>query len=61
VLVMTYRPGRIKRIVEVDIPRPRTSEIISDRRFGELLGLIWNDLREEASRGMREVDARRKT
>ena len=28
ILVMTYRPGRVKRIVEIDLPRPRTSEIV---------------------------------
>ena len=55
VIVMTYRPGRIKRIVDIDIPRPRS---ISSKRFGELLGQIWDDLREEASRGMQENDAR---
>src|SRR5205085_4690043 len=27
ILVMTYRPGRLKRMVEVKLPRPRTSEI----------------------------------
>lgn len=54
VLVMTYRPGRIKRIVDIDLPRPRSSEIVSSPRFGELVGMIWNDLREEASRGLAE-------
>lgn len=56
VIVMTYRPGRVKRIVDIDLPRPRTSEIVGSARFGELVGLIWNDLREEASRGMREAE-----
>jgi NitT/TauT family transport system ATP-binding protein len=56
VVVMTYRPGRLKRIVPIDLPRPRTSEIVSSPRFGELVGLIWNDLREEASKGMRESE-----
>jgi NitT/TauT family transport system ATP-binding protein len=56
VIVMTYRPGRLKRIVDIDLPRPRSSEIVSSARFGELLGLIWNDLREEASRGMIETE-----
>ena len=32
VLVMTYRPGRVKRIVDIDLPRPRTSEIVSAAR-----------------------------
>jgi NitT/TauT family transport system ATP-binding protein len=52
VVVMTYRPGRVKRIVEVDLPRPRSSEIVGSEHFGNLVGSIWNDLREEASRGM---------
>jgi len=58
VIIMTYRPGRMKRIVPIDLPRPRSSEIVSSRRFGELVGLIWNDLREEASLGMMEAEAR---
>ncbi len=57
VVVMTYRPGRVKRIVEIDLPRPRTSEIVSSPEFGRLVASIWNDLREEASRGMREVES----
>jgi NitT/TauT family transport system ATP-binding protein len=56
VIVMTYRPGRLKRIVSIDLPRPRTSEIVGSPRFGELVGIIWNDLREEASKGMTEAE-----
>jgi NitT/TauT family transport system ATP-binding protein len=52
VVVMSYRPGRVKRIVDVDLPRPRTPEVVSSDRFGQLIAAIWNDLREEASRGM---------
>src|SRR6516165_10801491 len=26
ILVMTYRPGRVKRFVDIDLPRPRTSD-----------------------------------
>jgi NitT/TauT family transport system ATP-binding protein len=59
VIVMTFRPGTVKRIVTVDLPRPRSSEIVSSERFGQLVGLIWNDLREEASRGMVETERRR--
>jgi NitT/TauT family transport system ATP-binding protein len=52
VLVMSYRPGRIKRVVEIDLPRPRTSAIVSSDAFGRYVAAIWGDLREEASRGM---------
>ena len=57
VLVMTYRPGRTKRIVEIDLPRPRSSEIVGTERFAHYVAEIWSDLREEASRGMREAEA----
>jgi NitT/TauT family transport system ATP-binding protein len=57
VVVMTYRPGRIKRIVDIDLPRPRTSEIIESARFGALVASIWHDLREEASRGLADSEA----
>jgi NitT/TauT family transport system ATP-binding protein len=58
VLVMTYRPGRVKRIVDIDLPRPRTSEIVGSDAFGRYVATIWNDLRTEASRGMTEDEDR---
>jgi NitT/TauT family transport system ATP-binding protein len=56
VAVMTFRPGRIKRVVDIDLPRPRTSEAIASPEFGRYVGLIWNDLREEAARGMKDME-----
>ena len=56
ILVMTYRPGKVKRIVDIDLPRPRTSEIVGSEAFGRYVAQIWADLREEASRGMREQE-----
>jgi NitT/TauT family transport system ATP-binding protein len=57
ILVMTYRPGRVKRIVEIDLPRPRTSDIVGSEAFGRYVAQIWSDLREEASRGMKDEEA----
>ena len=57
ILVMTYRPGRLKRVVDIDLPRPRTSEIVSSEAFGRYVAQIWSDLREEASRGLRADEA----
>src|SRR5438067_3499862 len=34
ILVMTYRPGKVKRIVDIDLPRARSSEIVSSEAFG---------------------------
>ncbi len=40
VVVMTPRPGRVARLVEVDLPRPRSSELIGDPRAAELAAEI---------------------
>jgi NitT/TauT family transport system ATP-binding protein len=58
IMVMTYRPGRIKRIVGIDLPRPRSSEIVGSDAFGHYVAQIWADLREEASRGLSEDESR---
>jgi NitT/TauT family transport system ATP-binding protein len=59
ILVMTYRPGKVKRMVDIELPRPRTSEIVSSEAFGRYVAQIWNDLREEASRGLIDDEARK--
>jgi NitT/TauT family transport system ATP-binding protein len=58
ILVMTYRPGQVKRIVDIKLPRPRTSEIVSSEAFGRYVAQIWADLREEASRGLIDDETR---
>jgi NitT/TauT family transport system ATP-binding protein len=58
ILVMTYRPGKIKRVVDIDLPRPRTSEVVGSDAFGHYVAQIWSDLREEASRGMSDDESR---
>ncbi|MFJ3260814.1 ABC transporter ATP-binding protein [Pseudomonas sp. NPDC086581] len=50
VYVMGARPGRIKRILDVPIERPRSLDMVMDRRFiemkREILGLLHDDLEE---------------
>ncbi len=58
IIVMTYRPGRVKRIVDVDLPRPRTSEIVGSEAFGRTVAQVWSDLREEASLGLEQDETR---
>jgi len=36
VVVMTPRPGRIASVLNVDLPRPRSLELMSTPRFGEM-------------------------
>ena len=57
ILVMTYRPGTVKRIVPIELPRPRSSEIVSSEAFGRYVAQIWNDLREEASCGLADEES----
>ena len=58
VLVMTYRPGRLKRVVDIDLPHPRDSEVVSSDAFGHYVAEIWHDLRDEASRGIKDDESR---
>jgi len=59
ILVMTYRPGKLKRLVDFNLKRPRTSEIVSSDDFGRYVAQIWSDLREEATKGLKDDEARR--
>jgi NitT/TauT family transport system ATP-binding protein len=52
IVVMTARPGTVKRIVENPLPRPRDSTIVSDPEFGRLSGELWESLREESMRAL---------
>jgi NitT/TauT family transport system ATP-binding protein len=56
VLVMSHRPGRIVERIKVDLPRPRTYEIIGSPAFGAARNRIWKlisqDDREINSQGM---------
>jgi NitT/TauT family transport system ATP-binding protein len=36
IVVMTPRPGKVREIIEVDLPRPRSLSLMGDRRFGDL-------------------------
>jgi len=40
VLVMTARPGAVKGMVPIDLPRPRSSSTLKDRRFVELTAAV---------------------
>jgi NitT/TauT family transport system ATP-binding protein len=48
VFVLKGRPSSIEKIVEVDLPHPRTRETLKQARFAELRELVWNTLMKEA-------------
>jgi NitT/TauT family transport system ATP-binding protein len=48
ILVMTSRPARVRELIAVDIPRPRTvASVIAHPRFVELRDHCWRLLREQ--------------
>lgn len=47
VVIMSARPGRIKEIVNIDIPYPRTQETKMTREFLELRNHIWGQVYQE--------------
>ncbi|HEX9463395.1 MAG TPA: ABC transporter ATP-binding protein [Alphaproteobacteria bacterium] len=57
VVVMTARPGRIKEVIPVDLPRPRSLEMVSTPRFGALFDRAFHLIREEVTKAMAEQTA----
>ena len=47
IVIMSARPGRIKEIVKVDIPYPRTQKTKTSARFNEIKNYIWDNVYEE--------------
>jgi NitT/TauT family transport system ATP-binding protein len=56
VMVMTARPGRVKTVFKIDLPRPRDSSIIESEKFGRLVGQVWGTLREESIKGFKQME-----
>lgn len=54
VAVMTARPGRIKQIYPIDLPRPRTQALRTSIAFNQLIATIWEDLVEEVNAAQRQ-------
>lgn len=48
VYVMKPRPGRIAEVVRIDLPRPRTLEMMTTREFGDIVAHIRSRLDKEA-------------
>jgi NitT/TauT family transport system ATP-binding protein len=60
VLVMSFRPGRIKRTVEIELPRPRGTDVIASQSFAAYLGTIWEELKAEAAKGLQTLETEKR-
>lgn len=58
VYVMTARPGRIKEMVEIDLPRPRTVDVLTSETFMTLKRRIMHAIHEEAVRSFAVEEGR---
>jgi len=55
IFLMTSRPGQIKAELKVDLPRPRTAEMMTEPAFGNLKRQCLGIVREESLRAMGPV------
>jgi len=52
VIVMTARPGRIKEVIKIELPRPRSLEMVNSKAFGALFDRAFHLIREEVMTSM---------
>jgi NitT/TauT family transport system ATP-binding protein len=52
VIVFGARPGKVKEMIKIDLPRPRSLSIKRDPRFLEYEDKLWNLIEEEVKKTM---------
>jgi NitT/TauT family transport system ATP-binding protein len=50
--IMTFQPGKIKAVIDVDLPRPRSFEMMATPRFMEIRAQALDMLYEESSKAL---------
>ncbi|MQA93580.1 MAG: ATP-binding cassette domain-containing protein [Streptosporangiales bacterium] len=57
VWVMSYRPGRIIDVVDVDLPEDRDASVVATPAFNALQNRVWEVLQAESMRGFAQENA----
>ena len=47
VIVFSARPGRVKQVLDIDLPRPRSLHLKREQRFLDYEDQIWSSIEEE--------------
>ena len=58
VVVMTARPGQVKDVIDVDLERPRSTDMVTTDRFNELQRRASESIHDEAERAMEQAEGR---
>jgi NitT/TauT family transport system ATP-binding protein len=59
VVVLRGRPSTISEVIDTELPRPRTRDVLSSPRFGEMREHVWSRLMQEAEQAERELQEAR--
>lgn len=54
VAVVTARPGTIKEIIEIDLPRPRNGDVRSSSEFAANRHKVWDALKAEVNKAQQD-------
>jgi NitT/TauT family transport system ATP-binding protein len=56
VVVLSTRPGQIREIVDIDLDRPRDTDIIGTKAFNSAQSQIWQLIKDEGGAAETDVD-----
>jgi NitT/TauT family transport system ATP-binding protein len=59
VVVYTTRPGKVRKLIQVDIPRPRDFKVLSSERYRDLKEEVIEAVREEALKAFKADERER--
>ncbi|MEP7456145.1 ABC transporter ATP-binding protein [Phyllobacterium sp. SB3] len=54
IVVMTARPGTVKEIIDIDLPRPRDGDIRSSAEFNAHRARVWEALKDEVNKAQKD-------
>jgi hypothetical protein len=54
IVVRSARVGRVKEVIKVDLPRPRSLDVVKSLEFGTLFDRAFHLIREEVAKTMNE-------